>query len=98
MMSSMVERMCGRDLDDLNARAPAGFLIGDAYSLADLVWTVTVARLKMIGLEPLVGRPALAAWYARVQARPSFEEADVWERVKPARLLGMFARKLLRLG
>ena len=28
----------------------------------------------------MAGRPALQQWYTKVKARPSFEDADVWEK------------------
>jgi glutathione S-transferase len=70
------------------------FVAGSSYSLADVVMTVAVARMKMIGKEPLAGRPTLAAWYERMRARPSFTGADVWEQFEPSRLLAAIARKL----
>jgi glutathione S-transferase len=69
------------------------WLAGDEYSMADVAWTVGVARLHMLGVDPLAGRPALASWYARVKARPSFVEADVWERFRPGRMLRALAGK-----
>lgn len=70
------------------------FLTGASYSLADVVWTVGIARFMMIGLEPLAGRPALASWYQRMRERPSFAAAGIWEKIEPAALLAMFAREL----
>ncbi|MCB9746377.1 MAG: glutathione S-transferase family protein [Alphaproteobacteria bacterium] len=63
------------------------WVAGESYSLADVAWTVMVARLRMLGLAPLEGRPQLSAWYARVKARPSFRSADVWEVSRPHRIL-----------
>lgn len=70
------------------------FVAGASYSLADVVMTVAVARMTMLGKDPLAGRPKLAAWYERVRARPSFAGADVWEQFKASRLLAAIARKL----
>lgn len=63
------------------------FCCGNTYSAADLVWTVTVARQVMLGNKPLEDRPYLEAWYARMKARPSYRQADVWERFKPEVML-----------
>ncbi len=52
---------------------------GEQYSLADAFWTVAVAHFILLKLDPLAGRPALEAWYARAKARPSFETAEIWE-------------------
>jgi len=80
-------------LDGVLADRP--WIAGQDYSLADIVWTVTVARLKLMGgASPLEGRPALARWYDTVRRRPSFDAADVWERVKPGKLFKMMLSKL----
>ena len=68
-------------------------IVGEQYTLADAHWTVGIARLKMLGQDPLAGREALARWYARMKARPSFVEADVWERFQPLALVGALAKK-----
>jgi ganglioside-induced differentiation-associated protein 1 len=88
------------DLDDALDELDAGlserpFVAGASYSLADLVWTAAVARCMMLKFDPLARRPALARWYARMRDRPSFAAADVWERVKPHRLLATLARRLV---
>ncbi len=51
------------------------------------MWTVTVARHKMVGPDPLVNRPALAAWSDRMKSRPSFVRAGIWEKAKPRQML-----------
>jgi len=88
-----------RRLDQLDALlAEQPHIAGEAYSLADLVWTVTLARLLMNRLDPFQERPALDAWYRRMKARPSFARADVWEAMKVSAMLPMVIRKLgLRL-
>ncbi len=62
------------------------FVAGDAYSLADVAWTCVLARLEMLGIASSLwasGRfPRVEAYYARLQARPSFVTADVW-RAQP---------------
>ena len=51
------------------------FLLGD-YSIADIVLIPTVVRLEDIELRELwADKPRVAAWYAAVQARPSFAVA-----------------------
>ncbi len=86
-MSAMFDEM-----DKVLADRP--WLAGDAYSLADVVWTVTVARLKAMKLlEPLKDRPALARWYETVRRRPSFDDADVWDRMKPGKMLAMIGAR-----
>jgi glutathione S-transferase len=60
------------------------YLAGERYSLADLAWTCTFARLKMLGLaDSFWGperSPRIHDYYSRLRSRPSFDEAGVWER------------------
>jgi glutathione S-transferase len=70
-------RAFSRTLDamqsDLSDRA---WLAGDGYSLADAAALPYVMRLDHLAMTPLIdARPKVADWYARVQARPSFEAA-----------------------
>jgi glutathione S-transferase len=69
------------------------FVVGDRYSLADVVWTVTVARAHMLGRTNLLG-PRTKAWFERMRARPSYGEADIWDRMRPSFLLGMIAKAI----
>ena len=70
------------------------WLCGGQYSLADAFWTVAVARFQFLRLERWRGRPALAEWYARVKARPSFQTGDVWESFKFSKMLPISLQKL----
>ena len=66
-------------LDVLEERLDrAEFVCGDSYSLADSLYTCTLARLAMVGLaeELLRTRPRLGKWWAAMQARPSFKKAS----------------------
>jgi glutathione S-transferase len=95
--AELVARMrqqLGAMLDELDAWLKnRRFIAGEAYSLADVVWTVTVARQSMLRHDPLRDRPALASWYARMKARPSFVGASVWERAHPAQVLRVLFTK-----
>jgi glutathione S-transferase len=54
------------------------WLTGDAYGLADAAVLPYVLRLDHLGMMALVSataRPAVADWYARARARPSFQTA-----------------------
>lgn len=56
------------------------WLSGDAFGLADAAAVPYVLRLDHLAMVPLLAaerRPALADWYRRVQARPSWETAVV---------------------
>ncbi|MEM6991240.1 MAG: glutathione S-transferase family protein [Myxococcota bacterium] len=78
-------------LADLDARANAGpFLIGDTYSLADLMATVLCARLRAMGLAALESYPDLEVHYARMRARPRFPSHEIVEKVSAAKMLRIF--------
>ena len=48
-------------------------LVPPAYGVADVVWTVFLARMEFVGLgAELPKRPALARYWRAMQARPSF--------------------------
>jgi glutathione S-transferase len=65
----LLERM-----DDALASGP--YLAGGAYSNADIGVTPYIWRLQQLRLSRMWDRhPAVAAWYERIQARPSFKAA-----------------------
>lgn len=67
---------------------PAELLFGAAPTAADIVVTVLLSRLKMIGEWPLTAaRPDVADFFARMQARPAFAAADIWTRFQLHRIL-----------
>lgn len=76
-------------LDELEeALASRRYIAGSTFSLADVIWTPILARLRMLGLdEGFEGRRQVAAYYARMRARPTFREAEVCERVPVGRVL-----------
>ena len=65
------------------------FAASDDYTLADVVWTVILARCVFMGYRQwwTGDLSAVASYYERMRARPSFDQADVWERVKPLTML-----------
>lgn len=50
------------------------FLTGNAFSIADIIWAIKVLRLSECAYPFRRNFPALAAWYARVAARPGFRQ------------------------
>jgi glutathione S-transferase len=61
--------------DVLNGR---DWLAGDAFSMADIAMTPYLFRLEVLALDAIwrQGRlPKLEDWYARVRARPAFDQA-----------------------
>jgi glutathione S-transferase len=62
-------------LDDMEAALARGeWLVGDAYTLADVDFTPYLARLETLGVWPLLAEhyPNVARWFAAVQARHSY--------------------------
>jgi glutathione S-transferase len=53
----------------------AAWLIGGAYSLADIAAAPFVARIAEIAPEALHGQARVAAWWRAMQARPAFAAA-----------------------
>ncbi len=69
-------------LDEMEEALTDGpWLIGDAYTLADVAFTPYLARLEHLGILGMIGeRHRVAEWYGRCKGRPSFHEAIVkWE-------------------
>jgi glutathione S-transferase len=80
--TNWIERM----LDELNQRlAQDPWLAGDAFSLADLAWSVDIHRFELIKY-PIDEYPAMLVWYRKIEARPSFQRMVLdhqphWARV-----------------
>jgi glutathione S-transferase len=90
-----LRRELARVLDEMETvLAERLWLAGGRYSLADSVWTVGIARFQVMDLQPLDGRPALTRWFDTVKHRPSYAGADIWDRIKPGKILAMLASKL----
>lgn len=85
-------------LDELDATLrPRKWVAGPDYSLADILVTIGLGRIHMIGFGDLIDDdeyPAVAEYYARVGNRPSFRHADVWERMRITALLVLFLRAI----
>jgi glutathione S-transferase len=63
-----------RRMDDALARRQ--WIIGERFSLADVVVAPTIDRLDDLGLASLwAGYPRVSDWYARLKARPSYAAA-----------------------
>lgn len=67
------------------------FLAGKEYSLADVLFTVMLARLHWIEpmKEEIKSRAKLSEYYALVKERPAFKAADVWEDLRPGMVVHM---------
>ena len=62
-----------RVLGDLDRRLAAHqWLAGDAFSLADLAWSIDIHRFELIKL-PMERYIAMLAWYRRIESRSGFQ-------------------------
>lgn len=76
------------------------FVLGEQYTLVDVMATTLVARVHMLGraelLEPL---PRIRGWYQQMRARPSFQDAAMAEKLDLGKMVLVFLPWLLpRLG
>lgn len=80
-----------RWLDWLETQVPAqGWLVGDIFTLADIAIGSTMRTLAYVGHGiDAVQRPATAAWYARVTARPAWAAVAEREEVVAKRIMAM---------
>ena len=54
------------------------FIVGEHYTITDVMWTVILARVEMLGLaSEIKDRPRVLAYYEAMKRRPSFETARV---------------------
>lgn len=87
-------------LDGMNDRLKdALFLVGDSYTLADMMATVLCARLRLLAMDDLSSRPHVVAHYERMRQRPAFPKEDVPETLDKKKMLAVVGPFLLpRLG
>ena len=68
--------------------ASSAMLFGEKTSSADVVATVLLGRLKMIGEYGLVSRgSSLDQWFMRMQSTDAYKQADIWTRFQPWRIV-----------
>lgn len=56
------------------------FLLGNTYTLADVIWTVVLSRLDLLGYSTWLDKdnfPQIASYYLRMQQRKSYALAQV---------------------
>ena len=67
---------------------PDLFLFGNKPSSADIVTTVLLGRLQMIGEYGLVAPTSpLAQWFLRMQTQTAYKNADIWTHFQLWRIL-----------
>ncbi len=74
-------------LDRMEAALAEGpWLLGASYSLADMAMAPYVNRIEVLPRPEMVGpseRPRVAAWWARMQARPAVADAFAFRNPDP---------------
>ena len=87
-------RQMGEHLDALETQLQklgGPWILGDAFTLADVSWLVIFERLTQVdGLQVFLGdglRPGCTAYWQRLQARPSYREA-ILEQSHPTIVYG----------
>lgn len=56
------------------------FLLGNAYSLADVIWTVVLSRIDLLGYDSWLDKnnlPHLSSYYSRMQSRKTYALAQI---------------------
>ena len=62
----------------------SGWLVGKAYSIADIGAAPFVMRISELNAPALAEHPLVTDWWARVQARPSFTTARIEAYIESA--------------
>ncbi|CAN5747344.1 maleylacetoacetate isomerase [soil metagenome] len=71
-------------MDAMLLATGTGWLVGDAYSIADIGAVPFVMRISELNPKGLEAHPLVVAWWARAQARPSFAVARIEAYVESA--------------
>lgn len=83
-------------LAELDERLQGGeFVVGERYTLADMMATVLTARVRLMRPVDPDAYPALAAHYERMKRRPNFPADDIIEEIDRARMFRLMAPVLL---
>jgi glutathione S-transferase len=83
-------------LEQMLERFGGPYVLGERYTLVDVMGTMLVARVHMLGrAEVLVKLPQLRAWYQRMRERPSFVAATMMEKVDARKMMPIFLPWLL---
>ncbi len=71
-------------MDRMLQTTGSGWLVGSAYSIADIGAVPFVMRISELNLSALVAHPRVTDWWVRVQARPSFAMARIGPYIESA--------------
>lgn len=78
-----------RDLIKMIPTPVGDYLWGDHPSPSDVILTVFLARLVMIGERDLVAdRPDLVRWFGRMQETEAYAHSDIWTRFSLRQIFG----------
>ncbi len=78
-----VEAKFDTEMDALDAvLGQREFVAGGAYSMADVCWTVVVARQFMLKRARFDERKNLARWFGEMKRRPSYKRAEVMDKFR----------------
>ena len=56
------------------------FLLGENYTIADVIWTVVISRLDLLGYDDWIAKessPNVANYYSEMKQRDSYQSANV---------------------
>jgi tetrachloro-p-hydroquinone reductive dehalogenase len=56
------------------------FILGNTYSLADVIWTVVLSRIDLLGYDSWLDKnnfPHLSSYYSRMQSRKTYSLAQI---------------------
>ncbi|MEK9678267.1 MAG: glutathione S-transferase family protein [Rhodospirillaceae bacterium] len=70
------------------AIADGGYIVGDAYTLADISWSTTITTLLSGGFD-FTPYPNVERWYEIILQRPQFQEAVIEWRQKATYAAGI---------
>lgn len=63
-----------------NQLANNSFLMGKNYTVADVIWTVVLSRLELLGYDDWISKnkfPNVADYYSKMKQRKSYQSANV---------------------
>jgi glutathione S-transferase len=70
------------------AISDGGYIVGDAYTLADISWSPTITTLISGGFD-FGPYPEVERWYETILQRPQFQEAVIEWRKKATYAAGV---------
>jgi glutathione S-transferase len=89
-MEAAVKSICDRMEEDLS-KSTSGFLVGDHYTLADVMGTALCARVHFIKGMTFFG-PNTVKFFEMVQNRPSYKEAKIIDNMDASAMGGQAKR------